>query len=778
MWTVGTWARATITVEFEPYSGISNIKIYKNGMFSWYVMSEIFIDFAPSYVVLGADLNGNSGFTGFLYGLKVYTYALPQVPIQGNTLDLCSALSFRSNTGCQNCPNSCSTGCVRSSDCNLCNDRLCAICRDFTAYPCLHCIAHASVSSNFCVCDPGFYLSFSGFGVPACLPCSPRCGLCDSPGDSGCSLCAAGEYLSGPPPSPCICSYGHYIDMPSGRCLPCSGLCETCDQTGGCITCKANSSMFSSGCRCDEGYYGSKEGCLACKSPCLACTQSECTLCANGYSLVAGMCLMPDFYCSLDISSIKNRLLRLNFTSTVAASLQESDIKLEATAGNNTTPLLCVWTFDVPTSNRLVPIKLLHLPYDDSNSYHGTLIVTFIEPSSIHNTEGGVLQTKVMETPLDWEAAVTSPSTGTSQVQAAVQAAGSVVLVAGLVTGRLGSLWGFINTFELLAYLPLANFPITDLLRNVLLGLNLLDIFPNPFDYIEDPAVSEAQNSAYIQENGPTTSLFLPNISQFLIPIIGGVLYSLCLFWASQLPSYRHFITKLWLGIRWNGVLRLLIQAYMTATYAGLLQAKSPSLLLVSAYGCLNVLLGILGAGLMGAAVVWLPWFLWKHKVEIKKEEVAFKELYWTLIGEFDIQKGWAAIGTYVPFFTRRLLYALVLAFTFDFPYLQAGLIASSACLLCFHFSLYRPYVSFYAQVSAGVQEFTTCSVMLVCCAFVLPLGPKAATYLSTLGVGLVIGGVGLSAVVGVAEACASLWKVWQEFREKRVSRIRPKCVL
>ena len=486
---------------------------------------------------------------------------------------------------------------------------------------------------------------------------------------------------------------------------------------------------------------------------------------------------MAEFTCSLDATRLKNREITLNFTSFLSAPLQEKDVKLETVSEEDHLYRPCKWIFGTYETFQRIPIRIVNFQSEHASSFRGSLIVTFIEPGSIHNTEGGVLQTKVMETPLDWEAAVTSPSTGTSQVQAAVQAAGSVVLVAGLVTGRLGSLWGFFNTFELLAYLPLANFPITDLLRNVLLGLNLLDIFPNPFDYIEDPAVSEAQNSAYIQENGPTTSLFLPNISQFLIPIIGGVLYSLCLFWASQLPSYRHFIAKLWLGIRWNGVLRLLIQAYMTATYAGLLQAKSPSLLLVSAYGCLNVLLGILGAGLMGAAAVWLPLFLWKHRVEIKKDEKKFKEQYGTLIDEFDIQKGLPAIGTYVPFLARRLLYALVLVFTFDYPYLQAGLIASSACLLSLHFSLYRPYLSLSAQVSAGLQEATTCSVMLVCCAFVLPIGETAGRYISLLGVGIIVGGVGLGALVGVVEMAASARKVWQEFRERK-TKVQSICIL
>ena len=779
MWTVRTWARATITVEFEPYSGISNIKIYKNGMYIWYVMSEIFLDFAPSYLVLGADLNGNNGFTGFLYGLKVYTYTLPQVPIEGNTLNLCPALAFQSNTGCQDCPATCSTGCVRSSDCNLCNDRLCAVCRDFTAYPCLHCILHASLSFGICACDPGYYLSFSGFGVPACLPCNPRCGLCSGPTDSACSLCGAGEYLSGPPPSPCICPFGSYIDIPSGHCLPCRGLCETCDQNGGCVTCKANSSLLSSGCICDQGYYGSKESCLVCQSPCLACSgRLECTLCPEGYSLVSGICLIPDFYCSLDVLNIKNRLLRLNFTSTLALPLETNDIKLEAKAGDETVPLLCGWVFDLPTSNRLVPVKLLTIPYDNANSFHGTLIVTFINPSSILDTEGGVLQTKVLETPLDWEIGSTSPNSVTPQVQAAVQAAASVVLVTGLITGGFGGLWGFFNTFELLTYLPLANFPLTDLLRNVLLGLNVLDVMPNPFDYIEDPAVSEAETTPYIQENGPNTSLFLPNISQFLIPIICGFFYSLSLLWAYQLPYHHHYIRKLWFGMRWNAVLRLLLQAYMTATYAGLLQSKSPSLLLVSAYGCVNVLIGMLCAGLMGAAAVWLPWFLWMHRADIQKEDETFKEQYGTLVVEFDSKKGWGAIGTYVPFLIRRLLYAAVLVFAFDYPYLQAGLIASSALIIFLHFSLYRPHLSLYSLVSAGIQEFTTCSVMLLCCAFVLPLGKAANRYISTLGVGLIVGGVVLSALVGVMEASVTVWKTWQEFREKRASRVRPKCVL
>jgi len=40
------------------------------------VLGNIYLDFAPSYTVLGADLNGNNGFTGFISDLKIYPYTL------------------------------------------------------------------------------------------------------------------------------------------------------------------------------------------------------------------------------------------------------------------------------------------------------------------------------------------------------------------------------------------------------------------------------------------------------------------------------------------------------------------------------------------------------------------------------------------------------------------------------------------------------------------------------------------------------------------------------
>ena len=775
LWSVNTWSRATVTVEFEPYSGISNIKIYKNGNFNWYVQSDIFLDFAPSNLVLGADLKGNNGFTGYIYGLKIYTFTLPLQQTEVMTLDLCPFLTYL-DAGCQTCPSPCLSGCVRTLDCNLCADRLCVTCRDFTDFPCLHCTPHASIPllSSTCECDPGYYLDSPSFGSPICSPCHPRCALCTQPGESGCSLCIQGEYLLSTPPSQCICAASHYIDLGTGKCVPCPELCDVCDQEK-CSICTENSQLFEGNCTCTSGYYQSLSTCIPCPPPCLLCTSTACLACPGDYLLISNRCQIPEFYCNLDVSNLTNRVIRLNFTAILAVPLEMKDINIDIRSENYDFALPWNFTLISPDSLRLVPVQLLDFPYDDSSSFHGTLIVTFLSPSSILNIAGGTLQTKLLETPIDWESNTTVPNPIKQQMQTTTQAVTGVILTLSIVNGGFAGFWGFINTFVLLVYLPIANFPIPEMLRNVLLGLNLLTILPNPFSYVSDPAVSESQTSPYMQDNGPNTSLFLPNISTYLLPISLGFLYSIWLLWSYQFIHYRELIRRLSLRVRWNGVIRLGIQSYMDVVFAGLLQGKSLQLLLVSAYGCVNVLTGVVSVVGMIAVTVWVPWFLRKHRGDVMKKEHGFKAMYGVLVEEFEVKKGWGALGTYVPFLFRRLLYALVLVFAFDYPYLQAALISLSAFLLFLHYVLFRPYISLFTQIAAGIQESVTFLTMLICSLYVLPLSSEVSNYLATLAVGLIVGGVILCGVVSVAETVTNGYKIWMEYREKRASRIRPR---
>ncbi|CAG9321678.1 unnamed protein product [Blepharisma stoltei] len=164
-------------------------------------------DISSSFTItLGAKKSSsfNSFYTGFLWDLKIYnkipvsnlysstcSSGCTYCPIDNSNTCLpnCPLSQFPSGSNCASCASSCKSGCVRNSDCNLCQDPICDICKDFTS-TCTTCKSKATLVGASCQCDKRYGWDSSAL---SCLLCPSNCYSCS--GTLKCDSCASGFYL-------------------------------------------------------------------------------------------------------------------------------------------------------------------------------------------------------------------------------------------------------------------------------------------------------------------------------------------------------------------------------------------------------------------------------------------------------------------------------------------------------------------------------------------------------------------------------------------------------
>ena len=88
---------------------------------------------------------------------------------------------------CQDCDVSCTEGCRRPTDCNVCLDNLCISCANFET--CTACVENTTLISTTvwteqCVCIANFYES-----LLTCEPCDPACHQCYESTNYDCTEC-------------------------------------------------------------------------------------------------------------------------------------------------------------------------------------------------------------------------------------------------------------------------------------------------------------------------------------------------------------------------------------------------------------------------------------------------------------------------------------------------------------------------------------------------------------------------------------------------------------
>ena len=135
-----------------------------------------------------------------------------------------------------NCTTS-TTGCRRKDDCNLCFDRICAVCTNFGETDalgidsCTACIANASFTGSApvdtCQCDDDYFFDEA---TDTCAQCDTKCNLCTSVGTKVCSECNAGAFLQDNVDT-CLnfCPNGYTEDGASNSCTTPPGSAKVWD---------------------------------------------------------------------------------------------------------------------------------------------------------------------------------------------------------------------------------------------------------------------------------------------------------------------------------------------------------------------------------------------------------------------------------------------------------------------------------------------------------------------------------------------------------------------
>ncbi|CAG9335177.1 unnamed protein product [Blepharisma stoltei] len=201
--TLADWNYLSVT--FEYLSGSTTITIYVNNAIvsTLPISNYIYRDLASTNLMIGKS--SSSGFKGFINSFQLWNAPISSFSSYINAvcgsghacLWSCDLSHYWSGSSYLSC-NSCSKGCVRTLNCNICEDSLCSICSGFGSGKCTQCVYNAIGTP--CTCIAGFMTSSDG---SSCVACSSRCSHCT---DTAYNKCSA-------------CNIGFYFFSPTGQCL-------------------------------------------------------------------------------------------------------------------------------------------------------------------------------------------------------------------------------------------------------------------------------------------------------------------------------------------------------------------------------------------------------------------------------------------------------------------------------------------------------------------------------------------------------------------------------
>jgi hypothetical protein len=107
-----------------------------------------------------------------------------------NSLFNCSNATYYEANQCTACNSSCTMGCVRGTDCNLCTDPFCLNCTGYVGH-CSSCVDTRALSSDFtCVCPTRYFLALN-----QCVFCDYSCDNCYGSSYYRCLTCLGSDLL-------------------------------------------------------------------------------------------------------------------------------------------------------------------------------------------------------------------------------------------------------------------------------------------------------------------------------------------------------------------------------------------------------------------------------------------------------------------------------------------------------------------------------------------------------------------------------------------------------
>lgn len=487
----------------------------------------------------------------------------------------------KSDIGC-NCINGyySSGPLVSLNSCQICYEE-CSECIE--ANKCIKCIAKKSIPDETvgCKCIDGYYSSGPLTSSNSCVLCSGECKTCEQ--EFKCTSCIADNAFPSKQ-NGCKCKQGYFgTDLSfTDSCQPCSSTCKTCNQTEICIQCADNLVKNStSHCNkpCASNEYDYLGGCVSCQNLCLTCLQDQCLTCVDNAYIKNKKC-----YCSKGFKGIKDcskiffnanmsvdnsNTISLKFDEAIEGRLLEEDFflyfdykkQLSYSFSNDTKK---TYYFKVNIISTLPEgIKVyLNILKNDVRSSSGSFLENYNFTDSLHFYK------------------VFFPSN--EMTSSAINATKNIVIfcasasVASGLFNNPSTAWVFINTLELITYLPLGSVAYTENLVEFFTFLGGVNIVPNPSELFftitnQSTPYKEARNYGF------KTSYFIINAG----PIIGSFIVFICLipvcYFGSKLKWGKFAVesTKILMNYRYSFFVRFWIQSYLSLGILSLVQIKS-----------------------------------------------------------------------------------------------------------------------------------------------------------------------------------------------------------
>lgn len=490
-----------------------------------------------------------------------------------------------------------------------------------------------------------------------CILCSndlcKKCTNIDS-----CINCIENSTLSD---SICSCNSGTFFNHSSFTCEPCTENCESCNSTD-CLS-------------CTPGYFISNSICSQCPQFCTSCNPN-CTSCSTNAILSEGSCYCPIGYnnetCeyarfNATLSRYGSSQLLLYFTEPLQSALKSSDFQIKIDSSLESFKLT-----QESSTKYLIQINFT------TSSIDQTLLLTFL--TDIVAANNALLDKKTYSLVI----AKSEKSSEAAKVevfkqaytQAAVYGAASVVALSS-VCSNPAALWSFINTIQLLCFATLSGVDTTPEIQGVLEGLRSYYLFPNTIEYVYQDDSTHPYDKAK-KLGFETNSLFI-NVGKPLTAFAFFLVYYFLFFLLSKCDLRCNFLNEFVKAtateFKYGFFIRYSIQNYLEICVSCLISIFAHDTSDVK--NIINLSFSILfSVTLIQVFMCSLPIFCMiisekNRKIEHKVNKDEFKSLYGTLFYEFNSDENMATSYYYTFFFTRRLLYSIILFSLLSYPIFQ-----------------------------------------------------------------------------------------------------------
>jgi len=134
---------------------------------------------------------------------------------------------------------------------------------------------------------------------------------------------------------------------------------------------------------------------------------------------------------------------------------------------------------------------------------------------------------------------------------------------------KIGSAWIFLNTIQVLSYLPLINIEMPNRLSEFLQGVNPLGSLPNLWDFVQTFNCDSPDLNPKFYDYGFTCKHFIYNTGELLLCFLIGILafFLLLVLYISKCKYCRNVLTSKLGSYKWAYFYRFWMQSYIELAF-------------------------------------------------------------------------------------------------------------------------------------------------------------------------------------------------------------------